>query len=32
MEIVLTGGRRAIVDNGVDAATLARVIDVLERR
>jgi len=32
MEIVLTGGRRVIVDNGVDAATLGRVIDVLERR
>jgi transposase len=32
MEIVLTGGRRLIIDNGVDAATLARVIDVLERR
>jgi transposase len=32
MEIVLTGGRRVIVDNGVDAAALARVIDVLERR
>ena len=32
MEIVLTGGRRVIVDNGVDAVALARVIDVLERR
>src|SRR5215813_7209940 len=32
MEIMLTGGRRVIVDNGVDAAALARVIDVLERR
>src|SRR5262245_60475907 len=32
MEIVLTGERRVIVDNGVDAAALARVIDVLERR
>jgi len=32
MEIVLTSGRRVIVDNGVDAATLGRVIDVLERR
>ncbi|MGO9684905.1 MAG: IS66-like element accessory protein TnpA [Beijerinckiaceae bacterium] len=28
----LRGGRRVIVDNGVDAATLGRVIDVLERR
>jgi transposase len=32
MEIVLTGGRRIIVDNGVDAAALERVIGVLERR
>jgi len=32
MEIVLTHGRRVIVDNGVDAAALARVLTVLERR
>jgi len=32
MEIVLTGGRRVIVDSGVDAVALAHVIDVLERR
>lgn len=32
IEIVLTHGRRVIVDNGVDVAALARVIDVLERR
>jgi transposase len=31
MEIVLTRGRRVIVDHGVDAAALARVIVVLER-
>jgi len=31
MEIVLMGGRRVIVDGGVDAAALARVIAVLER-
>jgi hypothetical protein len=31
MEIVLTGGRRVIVDNGVDAAALGRVLAVLER-
>lgn len=31
MEIVLTHGRRVIVDRGVDAAALARVIAVLER-
>ncbi len=31
MEIVLTHGRRVIVDHGVDAAALARVIAVLER-
>ena len=31
MEIVLTHGRRVIVDNGVDAAALARVVAVLER-
>lgn len=30
MEIVLTRGRRVIVDKGVDAVALARVIDVLE--
>ena len=32
MEIVLARGRRVIVDAGVDAAALARVLDVLERR
>ena len=31
MEIVLTHGRRVIVDPGVDAAALARVVAVLER-
>jgi transposase len=31
IEIVLTCGRRVIVDNGVDAAALARVVAVLER-
>jgi transposase len=31
MEIVLTGGCRVIVDNGVDAAALGRVLAVLER-
>ncbi len=30
--IVLPGGRRVIVDAGVDSAALARVLDVLERR
>ena len=32
MEIVLGRGRRVIVGAGVDAAALARVLDVLERR
>lgn len=32
MEIVLAGARRVIVDKEVDAAALARVIEVLERR
>ncbi|WP_295132032.1 transposase [uncultured Reyranella sp.] len=32
MEIVATSGRRIIVDVGVDAAALSRVLDVLERR
>lgn len=32
MEIVLGNGRRVIVDAGVSAAALARVIKVLERR
>ena len=32
MEIVLAGGFRVIVDEGVNAAALARVIGVLERR
>ena len=31
IEIVLTRGRRVIVDAGVDAAALARVVAVLER-
>jgi transposase len=31
IEIVLTCGRRVIVDTGVDAAALARVLAVLER-
>jgi transposase len=31
IEIVLARGRRVIVDNGVDAAVLARVLTVLER-
>ena len=32
MEIVLVSGRRIVVDAGVDAAALDRVINVLERR
>ena len=32
MEIVASSGRRIIVDVGVDAAALSRVLDVLERR
>jgi transposase len=32
IEIVLVCGRRVVVDNGVDAAALARVLTVLERR
>lgn len=32
MEIVAPNGRRIIVDAGVDAAALSRVLDVLERR
>ena len=32
MEIVLARGRRVIVDAEVDAAALARVLDVLERQ
>ena len=32
MEIVLAGARRVIVGSDVDAAALARVIEVLERR
>ena len=32
MEIVLGRGRRVVVGAGVDAAALARVLDVLERR
>jgi transposase len=31
IEIVLTCGRRVVVDNGVDSAALARVLAVLER-
>ena len=31
IEIVLTCGRRVIVDNGVDSAALARVLAVLEQ-
>jgi transposase len=31
IEIVLTRGRRVIVDNGVDATALARVLAVVER-
>ena len=32
MVIVIANGRRVIVDAGVDAAALARVLEVLERR
>jgi transposase len=32
MIIALAGGRRVIVDSGVDAAALRRVVEVLERR
>ena len=32
MEVVLTGGDRIIVDRTVDAAALARVIEILARR
>jgi transposase len=32
MVIVIATGRRVIVDSGVDAAALARVLEVLERR
>ena len=32
MVIVLAGGRRIVVDAGVDAAALARVLDVLKPR
>jgi len=32
MEIVVAKGRRIIVDAGVDAAALARVVAVLDRR
>jgi len=32
MEIVVTNGRRIIVEAGVDVAALSRVLDVLERR
>jgi hypothetical protein len=32
IEIVLPCGRRVVVDNGIDAAALTRVLAVLERR
>jgi hypothetical protein len=32
MEIIVTNGRRIIVEAGVDVAALSRVLDVLERR
>jgi transposase len=32
MEIVVSGGQRIIVDAGVDAPALGRVLDVLEKR
>jgi hypothetical protein len=32
MEIVVSRGRRIIVDAGFDVAALARVLDLLERR
>ena len=32
IEIVLSRGRRVIVDAGVDAAALSQILDVLERR
>ena len=32
IEIVLSGGRRVIVGKDVDAATLGRILDVLDRR
>jgi hypothetical protein len=32
MVIVIANGRRIIVDAGVDAAALARVLEVLQRR
>jgi hypothetical protein len=32
METVLRNGRRVVVDAGVDAAALDRVVSVLERR
>jgi hypothetical protein len=32
IELSLGGGRRVLVDASVDAAALARVLDVLERR
>ncbi len=32
MVIVIANGRRIIVDSGVDAVALARVLEVLERR
>ena len=32
MELVVSRGRRIIVDAGVDVAALARVLDLLERR
>jgi hypothetical protein len=32
MEIVVRSGRRIIVDAGVDAVALARVLEVVDRR
>ena len=32
MVIVIANGRRVVIDSGVDAAALARVLEVLERR
>jgi len=32
MEIIISANRRIIVDAGVDATALSRVLDVLERR
>ena len=32
VEIVLTGGRRMIVDTSVDTDALARLLDIVDRR